>query len=352
MSFSREDLVTYATQPQVQVENHDPWVPVQADAKAAKIEIPPQVEAEADVNAAIDASITEPTEKGINDGSTTEQEAEPVAAEIANPEGAKDPELEEPADGRNRSRAQERIEELVAERNALRKYGEYLLGQVEGQRKAPKTESQPVQPQVQEDVAPTLESADFDPIKLNKLTNEWLQKQVDARVASAVRQIETRQTEQATRQAFEQRTVEFKKSVSDFELVISNPALPQLAPDAARVLVKSQSGPAVLYHLGKNPDLAARIARMDSAEQSAAIGRIEEQLSRVAQKEPSKEVPKPAIKQASVTKAPPPLKPVSGGSSVVRDSNAPMSMEDWVANERNKKLAERSERKKLRLAMR
>lgn len=347
MAFSRDDLVAYETKPQVDVQGHDPFNP------APVVETSPQVEAETDVNAAIDASVTEPTEKGTNDGSTTETEAEPVAANPANPEGAKDPELDEPADGRNRSRAQERIEELVAERNAMREYGKYLLDQLQGQRKtSTETASPAVQAQVQEDVAPTLESADFDPVKLNKLTNEWIQKQVDRRVESAVKQIETRQDEQATRQAFERRTVDFKKTVQDFELVISNPALPQLAPDAARVLVQSENGPAVLYHLGKNPDLAARIARMDPASQSAAIGRIEGQLTKVTPKEPSIEVTKPAIKQASVTKAPPPPKPVSGGSAVVRDPGAPMSMEDWVSNERNKKLADRASKLKLRQAMR
>jgi hypothetical protein len=348
MAFSRDDLTAYESKPQVEDPNFDPW-----GGKSHPPE--PQVKAEASPEPSTE-DVTEPAEQ-VQDGSTTEPEAEPVAAEIAKPEGEKDPDLEDSEDGRPRSRAQERIEELVAERNALRKYGEYLLAQVESQRKAPMQaapDSQPTQPPAQEDPAPTLESAEYDPIKLNKLQNEWIQRQVEKRVDSAVRQIESRQSEVAIRQAFEQKTVEFRKSAPDFDIVIANPALPSLAPEAAKVVIRSDNGPAIAYHLAKNPDLAIRISRMDVAGQSAAIGRLEEQLVRAktevinTQKEPSKVVPKPV----SVTKAPPPPKPVSSGSAIVRKDENLMSMEEWVANERSKKIAEQAAKKKMRLAMR
>lgn len=344
MAFSREDLAAYAAQPQVEDPNFDPW-----GGKSSPPE--PQVKAEASLDSSPE-DVTEPAVQ-VQDGSTTELEAEPVAANVANPEGEKDPDLEDLADGKPRSRAQERIEELVAERNALRKYGEYLLTQVGDLRKAgvkePVQESRPAPAESVDESAPTLESADFDPVKLNKLQNEWIQNQVNKRVESAVKQIEVRQSEVAIRQAFEQRTVEFRKNTPDFDTVLANPALPQLAPEAARVIIRSEQGPDIAYHLGKNPDLAERIARMEPVSQAAAIGRIEGQLSKVAQKEPSKA---PPARPVSVTKAPPPPKPVSSGSAVVQKDMAQMSMEEWVSQERGRKIAERAAKIKLRQSMR
>jgi len=355
MAFSRDDLKTYETQTPVMDPNHDPWSP-----RDTKDVLNPEADPQAKAEASPDPSpedVTEPAAQG-DDGSTTENQAESVAAADATPEGEKDPDPEDLADGKPRSRAQERIEELVAERNALRKYGEYLLTQVDEMRKAPAkpvAESQPAhQDTVVDDTAPTLESAEYDPVKLTKMQTEWIQKQVEKRVESAVKQIESRQSEVATRQAFENRTAEFRKTAPDFDVVISNPALPQLAPDAARVVVRSDNGPDIIYHLGKNPDLAVRIARMDAASQSAAIGRLEEQLVRAkadavnAQKEPSKVTKAPA----KVTKAPPPPKPVSSSSGVVSKPESIMTMDEWVATERNRKIAEKQARIKMRNAMR
>lgn len=348
MAFSRDDLVAYEAKPQVEVPNHDPW-----GNGSKPLDAEPQVEAAAPSESSAEV-VTEPTDTGT-DGSNTEITAESVTATDAIPEGENTPELEEIADGKPRSRAQERIEELVAERNALRKYGEYLLSQVGDLRKSgtkePVQESRPAPVVAVDETAPTLESADFDPIKLNKLQNEWIQKQVDKRVESAIQQIEVRQSETSIRQAFETRVSAFRKTAPDFDTVLANPALPQLAPEAARIVVKSEQGPDIAYYLGKNPDIAERIARLDSNDQIAAVGRLAGQLSKTTQKEPSS-VTKPPVKVASVTKAPPPPKPVSSGSGPITKDMAQMTMDEWVNHERGRKIAERTAKQKLRLSMR
>jgi hypothetical protein len=365
MAFTRDDLKSYESQTPAQVPDTRETLFAIPEAKSP--EAAPQAKnEEAEVDAAIAASVNaEPAEPGNNDGSTTEQEAEPVAAESANPEGENTPESEESTnDGKPRGRAQERIEELVAERNALRKYGEYLLSQVDELRKgsvAKQQESQPAATQKvdnDDDPPPTLESAEYDPDKLSKLQSEWIQRQVNKRVESAVQQIESRQSEVATRQAFEAKAAEFRKTAPDFDLVISNPSLPSLSQEAAKVVVRSDNGPAIAYHLAKNPDLAIRISRMEPVSQAAAIGRLEEQLVRAktetvnTSKEPSKTT-KPAAKPAvaKVTQAPPPPKPVQGSAPPSKDEHV-MSMDEWVANERAKKIKEREARLSLRRAMR
>lgn len=351
MAFSREDLTTYEAKPQVEDANFDPWA-----GKSSPPE--PQVKADASPESSTE-DVTEPTELGT-DGSTTEQEAETVAANPANPEGDKDPNLEEPEDGRPRSRAQERITELVDERNAVKEYNKYLQSKLDEllrmqAGKTPASDSSPTkdsQPS-DEDVAPTLESVGFDPVELNKKQNEWIQKQVNKRVESAVKQIEVRQSEVAIRQAFDAKTVEFRKTAPDFDIVLSNPALPQLAPEAARVVVRSENGPALAYHLAKNPDLAIRICRMDAVDQAAAIGRLEGQIVRTeADAKDTKEPSKVAKTPVKVTSAPPPPKPVSGGTAPIRKDMAQMTMEEWVAHERGRKVADRQAKQKMRQSMR
>lgn len=360
MAFSRDDLTSYEAKPQTQDPKHDPWgvdknkvLSFDADPIGEKAEALTESSTE---------DVTEPPVEG-DDGSTTVNEAEPVAAEDANPEGVKDPDTSDLADGKPRNRAQERISDLVDERNAVKEYNKYLQTKLDEllrmqAGKTPASESSPTPaPQADSDEpAPTLESVGFDPVELNKKQNEWIQKQVAKQVKSAVNQIESRQTEVAIRQAFDTRTAEFRKGTPDFDVVLSNPALPQLAPEAARVVVRSESGPAIAYHLGKNPDLAVRIAKMDAEDQKAAIWRLEGQIVRISTeandtKEPSK-VAKPPVKVASVTKAPPPPKPVSGGTSPVQKDGNLMSMEEWVANERGRKVAERTAKQKMRQSMR
>lgn len=350
MAFSREDVQAYETKAQTQVDGFDPFNP----STTPVVEPQPQVEAVADADAAIAASLTDSDVPENNDGSTTETPEETVASNSANPEGAKDPnELDAAADGRGKSRAQERIEELVAERNALREYGKYLREQVESQRKTPvEAAPQAAQPQAKVEDAPTLEDAGFDPVKHSKMQNEWINKQVDKKVEQAVQQFTNRQTEQNIRSTFESRAAKFSEQAKDFQTIVSNPALPTLAREASKEILTSENGPAIAYHLGRNPDLATRISRMDPFAQVKALGRLEEQIVRtvadstVTSKEPSnKPVP---VKQALVTKAPPPPKPVTSGSGVIQKDVSLMDMDEFVANERNKKLLDRQTKQKMR----
>ena len=85
---------------------------------------------------------------------------------------------------------------------------------------------------------------------------------------------------------------------------------PQNAPgfgalDAA--LSASDIAPAIKYHLAKNPDELRRIAGLDPIGAIKAMARLEIQLS-----EPP--TPKPT------SKAPAPVRPVSGGSAAVADT--------------------------------
>jgi hypothetical protein len=353
MAFTRDEIKTYeAATPEV---------------VADPIDTSPPVKVELETEPVVAESSTEPSDNGNNDGSITETTVESVTTTDVSPEDENTPELEttNTNDGKSRSRAQERIEELVAERNALRKYGEYLLKQVEGTRSTTtkvEQESQPVKEEPKEEVAPTLEDAGYDPVKLSQMQSEFMKKQIKKGIEEAVNGLKVQQSATAIQQSFESRAAEFRKDNKDFDLVLSNPELPRLHEVTVAAVFRSENGPAIAYHLAKNPDQATRIARMDPYAQAVAIGRLEEQLARTktetkdmtVTKEPSKETApvKVAPKQVSGTKAPPPPKPVSGGSAPISKDLGIMSMEEFVQHERSRKLQSKQERMKMRTAFR
>jgi hypothetical protein len=359
--FSREDLQAYEKAPQSMDAPDSAFWENKTPEPKAETKATPAAESKAEsVESASTAAAETPSDESESkvDGSEV-GEAEATTAEVAQPEGeVVDEAASTETEPVRRGSAQERIEELVAERNALRKYGEYLrehLDQVRKQPETPKEVETAAAVAPKEDPAPKLEDFGYDPVAFAKAQTDWIDRQVDRKVSDALnrneskRQVEAAQrAEVEIRQAFTNRVSEFKKDHKDFDVVMGNPTLPALHKDAATQVVRSENGPAIAYHLGQNPDLATRIARMDSAQQLMAIGRIEAQLLAEPVKAPAaKAVPQ----KRTVTQAPPPPKPVSSNSVVDRPSEL-MSMDEWVAADRARKIADKEQKRKLREALR
>lgn len=102
---------------------------------------------------------------------------------------------------------------------------------------------------------------------------------------------------------------------ADYDAVTRNPSLP-ITESIIEVVADEENGPDVLYHLGKNPQLAAEIARMPVARQARELGKLAAQVS----------APKASPKQP-----PKPVKPVNGmAAGGTKDPNK-MSMAEYVA---------------------
>jgi hypothetical protein len=82
----------------------------------------------------------------------------------------------------------------------------------------------------------------------------------------------------------------------------------------AETIKRLDNGPDVAYHLGRNPDEADRLARMDQYTAAAEIGRLSARL---------------ANPPVPVTKAPVPPPTLSGGSALSRSYDQ-MSMDEYV----------------------
>lgn len=122
---------------------------------------------------------------------------------------------------------------------------------------------------------------------------------------------------QARVEAYKERIEDARDKYDDFDEVAGegNPDLP-ISPVMADAIMSSDIGTDIQYHLGNNPELAAKINRMAPVLQAKEIGKLEEKLSA------------PVVKRH--TEAPPPPKTVSGKSSVQKDP-AKMSQREYEA---------------------
>lgn len=117
-------------------------------------------------------------------------------------------------------------------------------------------------------------------------------------------------------QDFQDRQYEARKAISDFDQVVGAVQTP-LAPHAIQLLLESEKGAVIQYHLAKNPDALERLNGMSPLAAAKEIARLEDRLS----------LPNPK----TATKAAPPIKAPKGGASPVVDLSK-MSMEDYVAH--------------------
>lgn len=107
-----------------------------------------------------------------------------------------------------------------------------------------------------------------------------------------------------------------KVAHSDFDATIKNFAnLGGLQPGFVEAALESGAPSAVLYHLGKDLDEAARIMALTPLRQAAELTRLAERLK----------MAKP------ISKAPEPIKPLGGGKTVGQKSPDDMTMEEFVA---------------------
>lgn len=230
--------------------------------------------------------------------------------------------------------AREFINELADERDALRRFNEYLLAKEQ----APVVATSAVNtPAPVADATPTLEGSGFDVAKYEESMRAWTARQIETAKSQGVQQA----TDATAQAKFNERMAAYAKTNPRVVTVLGNPNLPQLAKDAASVVVESELGPQILEYLGMNPDQAVRIARQTPVQQAAAIGRIEGEL-RAKSKTPQK--------TPNITRAPNPPTPTQGrGNTPSVDPNK-MSTKEWIAWDRQQETERRRARKGARSA--
>lgn len=145
-----------------------------------------------------------------------------------------------------------------------------------------------------------------------------------------------REEESRSRSQVEQEKLgnEFRKNAAkvardfeDFHDVMENSDAEITKHMAEALLSAGEVGPRIAYYLAKNTDEAERIASLSPAGQAVAIGRLESKLTEAPTKKPSK--------------APDPIKPVTGKSTVAEEAEPDASdTTKWIAW-RNRQIAKK-----------
>jgi hypothetical protein len=189
----------------------------------------------------------------------------------------------------------------------------------------PKTESSVVeQPK-------TLADFGYDEGKFQSYIFEQAEKRAVTAARSELSAEKEREAAERRASSFKSRASEFAKTVEDYDSVVRNPQL-DITKEMAEAIRDSEDGPALAYHLGKNPDIAEKIAQLSPVTAARELGKIEARLA--YEREKAKEKP-------VVSKAPPPPPQLAAGESASKVSTTDpesdsLSDDEWVRAERKR----------------
>lgn len=230
--------------------------------------------------------------------------------------------------GEKPNRAQERIEELVQQRNQAVAYGDFFRQQLDALKTVPKP---PAEPTVEQPEPEPQEDAFDDPKAYARAYGAWSRKDAvrEARAeASRIAKESQSASEKAIAKAREderlrtldggwnERAATYAQSNPDFWSKAQNPALNFMNGDFLEAVKSSDMGPQLVHHISNDAKLVAKLASQSVPQRLATLGRLEAELSR----------PPPPPK---ITAAPAPPTPVAGASGSGNDE--PKAIADWMA---------------------
>ncbi len=273
-----------------------------------------------------DNNLAPPAESVTSDAVTEPavvDQAPSANGETAAPPAADDaPESTEPA-AKPRKSAEERIREAIAEREFWKRQA--LSGQ---QPPAPKQEP-PAAPALPEK-PPAIE--DFEDVNAwGAALAQYHRQQAELVVEQKLGKVREQQQVSDARQAFDARQQAFQSTVPDYVQVVSDPDIaPYVTPEISGVIVRSELGPQMSYHLGRpeNRNELVRISQLPSAYQLYELGKLEARLA-AAPKASTSAPAKP--KPVQQTRAPAPPSPV-GGANAPSKRVEDMSPDEYMAH--------------------
>lgn len=214
---------------------------------------------------------------------------------------------------------QKRIDELTRKRYEAQRDAEYWREQALRAQSKP----EPATPKPEEPRPAGKKLADFgyDEEKYQ----DYLFEQAEQRASRAAEAVLSRKQEESARihniTAHKAREAKFAKEVPDyFEVAHYAP----ITESMAQMVMESDRSAELAYHLGKNPEVAAKIAQLSPMQQARELGRLEAKLS---------DRPKPPV----VSNAPPPAPRLEGKSTTPIEPDSPESDKRLSADEWRKR---------------
>jgi hypothetical protein len=167
-----------------------------------------------------------------------------------------------------------------------------------------------------------------------ELFNE--QKKEQEAQATELQVKETEDAQRAMFDAYNQRVSEARGQLEDFDEVVS--AANSDIPDSAKfAIIEQENGPEIVYHLAKNPELCEELValRMRPLAVAAKIGKLAAKLAKASANDgPTKTGA--LEKKTVVTKAPEPIKTVSGTGTRTEIPIDELSYQDYAKTRRGK----------------
>ena len=178
---------------------------------------------------------------------------------------------------------------------------------------------QPKQEAPQEDKLKTLADFEYDDAKFQAYVFEQAEKRSVNAAKRALKEEQELTTKKQRFESYRSKESEFAKTVEDYHDAI-NSLNAELVQGVAEAIVESDDGPALLYHLAKNREIAAQLAKLSPIAAAKELGRIEARLATERER----------AKAEKVSKAPPPPPKVEANDPAIDKDPDQMTTEEWV----------------------
>ena len=205
--------------------------------------------------------------------------------------------------------AQERINEITRARREAERDAEYW--------KSIAISKEPEKPQKEPSGRPNI--ADYEStVEYEDALLDWY----ETRRTNADMLARDKESKDAALRIFNERATPMRKTLEDFDEVIESPVF----TDTMRaVIIGAETGPELAYYLGKNKEVAKRIALLPASMQPYEIGKLETQI----------EI---ARKTKKVTGAPPPIKEIGSETGGGEKDQSKLPINEWMEVEKQKEM--------------
>lgn len=213
----------------------------------------------------------------------------------------------------HKKRVQKRIDELTKKRHEAERRAQELA---EENRKL--KEQQSGQPPADD---PRPDFDEYDSVESwQRDYDAWARRQAKREMETSTEEPKTDPNESEAMDKVENAVVEASDRYPDFDEVVRDPSLP-ITGEMVQAIADTENIAEVLYHLGKNPQEAGRLAQLQGNSLIREVGRLEAKLENGPQS------------QQKATSAPEPISPTKGARTRREPKDDELSTEEWMKRE-------------------
>ncbi len=228
-----------------------------------------------------------------NDAPVVEEETVEVDAETESIENeAGEQQESEPSESspEKPNKTQDRIDKLTRNRREAERDRDYWRDQA-----LRNQQDNPAQKKPKPEALKKLEDFDYDEEKYQEYLFDAAQQNAVDEAKRALKEEIDQRSARDRMASFRDKEKSFSRNAADYAEIAGNPDLP-VNDSMAETIRDMDNGPEVLYHLGKNIDIADSISRLSPLAAARELGRIEERLSSQIKSKTVSDAPKPAPK--------------------------------------------------------